>query len=78
MRAKGGKGIDITTHGDSRRVFLKEDGRIYYEDGTPADHPLKPGYINLLHDRQYANLMPPPSALDSIWQAIWTWLRDAW
>lgn len=66
MTAKGGKSIEITTHNDRQRRFLDLDEELldmFDETKSPI------GYVNI---------QPRPSALDSIWQALWTWLKNAW
>lgn len=74
--AKGGKSVEITTHSDERRMFIDvqhgtahlRNGRLEDEDGNPVklDRPM------------YVNLPPAPSATDSIWQAVWRCLCEAW
>lgn len=66
MNAKGGKRIEITAHGDPKPRYLD-----LFSDTDPEGGPL-------IHPRNFINLPPPPSALDSIWERIWARLKEMW
>lgn len=50
---------------------------------TSYDDP-QPVYIDMfgpgrvIYPANFVNLTPPPSALDSIWQALWKMIKAAW
>lgn len=76
MNAKGGKSIEITTQSDKQRMYFDvPHGAAYLYGGRLVG----PDHQPIAFDRpMYINLPPAPSAVDSLWKAIWLFLKESW